>query len=265
MSDATKKHILFASPPAFGHIIPLLELARKVTATGNFHVTFAVSKSKIPDFTTRELLTSSDSIVLYGINDRVDRDLDDPVGKGALLKLFNDMLPSFADMLREMPTKNEPGKSAIFSQPVDVVVADNFLGTHLDICTQRGVPWYYFNSATTGLTLFLLFLNKEWPIIEPEKAEIFFLKKSEPGAPLAPVSQVLHSAYHFTSISNILFSSKIKNQNLCFFMYLIRMLCEKIMQKKKISFFLILKFPNTFTGCQREKSKNLNFFLFPSE
>ena len=67
-----KKHILFVTVPTYGHLIPMLELARKL---GHHHqVTFAVSAKIANQLPERGLYNSSvewNTVKIVAINDGV--------------------------------------------------------------------------------------------------------------------------------------------------------------------------------------------------
>ncbi|OQV15145.1 putative cis-zeatin O-glucosyltransferase [Hypsibius exemplaris] len=178
-------HILFATFPAFGHIIPLLELAKKVSKF--YRVTFAVSASKLPDFAKRELLQPTDDVQLYGIADQVVDDLEDVITDGALGKAFADVLPAFAHFLRSMPTRQEPKSMvAAFTTPVDVMIADYFLSAEFRVCAERGVPFYSFDSGAVGQVQYLLAINQDTPVLPPDQLEVFD-RTPKAGEPMAAV------------------------------------------------------------------------------
>ena len=159
MTDPIKrKHVLFLTFPSFGHIIPLLELAKK---TSLFHqVTVVVSASMLKELEERELLdaqTPNDFTVL-GLDDGIIRNFDTSTphhGLGGVSAIVQELDPTLRRFLRAMPVGNDGGTSpsVVGASPVDVVVAERFIASiALPGCAERGIPCYLFN-ATSGATL----------------------------------------------------------------------------------------------------------------
>ena len=194
------RHILVICIPAFGHIVPMLELARKLTA---FHrVTFALSSSKVSQLKQRELITENDTIQLHPIHDGVTTDFDrlviahDHAGKTDFFRL---VFASFVDLLHKMPVTygDEPdNETMIFRNgPVDVVIIVNFAGAQAAICHERGVPFYLFNPENAILLQNILAISEETPAAEDENEADIFWRLQGPGVEPLPVSKFLKEMF----------------------------------------------------------------------
>ena len=106
-SSISKRHILLVSFPAFGHMIPILELAKKLS---KYHtVTFAISAAKVSDLTSRELTQQGDTVQIAGIADGVFEDFDNPGDLNTLRVICDGVFPAVADLLRNVPTRGDAG------------------------------------------------------------------------------------------------------------------------------------------------------------
>ena len=180
-SSATpaRKHVLFSTFPGYGHIIPLLEFAKRV---GQFHdVTFAVSNFTLTDMKKRELITDADTVKMYGIQDGITQEPDhDPSNKAAMGDFFKTIYSSFGQLMATIPTAQSPEKSAIF-KPVDIVIVDSFFGVLVPV----GIPYYLFNAANGIIWRIILALSDDSPVVEAKDAP--FMQLPEPGKPLPGV------------------------------------------------------------------------------
>ena len=166
------KHILLASPPLYGHAIPLLHLGLKLT---HFHrVTLAVYSS-----TARGLRAEVKDAVhgqygpvrIVGIETANSEDVIDLKSDNPARALFEGLCPTMRELFSTIPIKNQKSaKPKLFSldgegilEDVDVVIVDNFLGGPVSLVHQRGIPYYLFCSARAWLALAFLTLNIEDP------------------------------------------------------------------------------------------------------
>ncbi|OQV15142.1 putative UDP-glycosyltransferase 72B1 [Hypsibius exemplaris] len=188
-----KLHVLIASFPAYGHIIPLYELAKKV---GKHHrVTFAVSAPKLSDLVKREIVNASDPVTLFGIEDGLVDDFDNPTDPGVMARVFQTVLPAFAQLMTVIPVRN--GNISTVSgiaTPVDIVITDNFLGGPAAISHQRGIPFYSFCTANATMLQIMLMLNEDSPTVEEADAEPF-VKLPEPGEAPRPVPEAMKKLF----------------------------------------------------------------------
>ncbi|OQV20399.1 putative UDP-glycosyltransferase 72B1 [Hypsibius exemplaris] len=215
-STPDRLHILLLSFPAFGHIIPMLEFAKKLSQ--HHAVTFGVSAGKLPDLTRRELLhPTEDPVRLLGIPDNVWDDFDNPEDSDAILRIFLGVNAAVENLLTAVPLRHDPGRtssavphnsgrassdvphdsgrpsstvphdpgrpSSAVRQPVDVIILDLFLGGPVGVCRSRSVPFYFFNAANAMFFQHLLLLNEGTPTVSIEEADAF-IELPEPGGQL---------------------------------------------------------------------------------
>lgn len=117
-----RRHILCVAFPAYGHMIPLLALARKIS---EYHdVTFAVSRSQHDELKRREILTDGDAhIKLFGIDDGFVGDLEDPTNMPLMREIFQKIMGGVAKLVMMIPTHKQPAAPGLGMQrPVDVVI-----------------------------------------------------------------------------------------------------------------------------------------------
>ncbi|XP_055356965.1 uncharacterized protein LOC129602045 [Paramacrobiotus metropolitanus] len=119
-----RKNFLMFNAPAMGHIIPLFELAHRISA---YHdVTFVISKSFVPKLTERNIINSMDI-----------------------------MKPSVVTLLKSMPLSHVASSEPVGEElpklgisellPVDAVIFDQFLtGFVPEHSHKRGVPCFEF-------------------------------------------------------------------------------------------------------------------------
>ncbi|OWA53923.1 putative Cis-zeatin O-glucosyltransferase 2 [Hypsibius exemplaris] len=192
MSLKVRKHILLLPFPAYGHVIPLLELGRKIYR--HHDVTFAVA---IPDG--------------FAGFDGLDRQ--------SWLDSQTLVFPAIADLLRAIPINQQPstrpgdGRALSITRAVDVVIGDNCAPSPMEICHDRGVPFFYFNTGAATMTLGSLFVDEDYPILPDSEDDIFaFMEVPLPGAPLPPMSkiykEIMMEMSRITSlVSGIIFNS----------------------------------------------------------
>ena len=214
-----QRHILLISIPAYGHLIPLLELAKKIAI--HHQVTFAVSHSKAGMIHERELLTD-ESISIISIPDNYYELPDENPLSGALFnRMWNALIPAVAKLLSAMPvndkqprmTTKNPDDSLGIVTPVDVVITDTSLAAALTQLPQRNVPFYLFNTAAADFTLYALLISLDTPSIPDEDlVEIPFDEIPQPGATPPPIMQVFKKILLATQAAIPLAAGIIENE-----------------------------------------------------
>ncbi|OWA51671.1 putative UDP-glycosyltransferase 72B2 [Hypsibius exemplaris] len=176
---SSKKHILVVTIPGYGHIIPMLELAKKISA---FHdVTFALSASKVPDLTTREVLSPNDRVEIYPIPDglTIDPNEDTINDKEAGRRWLMAIHSSFAQLINGLPTPTAVGTISGL-KPVNVIIVDIFFG----VPVVTTIPYYIFNAANSMVLQCILALHDDTPVVaEGDEATARFMRIREPGGP----------------------------------------------------------------------------------
>ena len=141
-----RKHILLASPPLFGHALPLLNLARKLS---QFHrVTLAVSESILEKIRT-QVADIPEPIRLIGIKEEPTKHSEKSKNSSeglrdclqrcfpGLRQLFLSLSPNTRENF-----DHDPDPADIFSRDVrlvDAVIADNFIGGPASVVRQNGL------------------------------------------------------------------------------------------------------------------------------
>ncbi|OQV23437.1 putative UDP-glycosyltransferase 72B2 [Hypsibius exemplaris] len=178
VNSSAKLHILLACFPAFGHTIPLLELAKKLSRHNR--VTFAVSAANIAKLRALGVV-DDDAIELVGIEDGVEEEFDNPADLGTLDRILAGVLPATETFLSALPARHEStaersalGQTGV-TYPVDVVIVDMFLGKPVAVCHARGIPFYIFNPSNAMFLQHTFPLTVDSPTVPLEQAEIFIL------------------------------------------------------------------------------------------
>ncbi|OQV17724.1 putative UDP-glycosyltransferase 72B1 [Hypsibius exemplaris] len=201
----TNVHVLVVAIPAFGHIVPMLELAKKIT---RFHrVTFAVSASKVIQMKDRDMLNENDALAIHSIPDGLDSDLDSLMAEhdhAGVEAFFDIVFTSFVRLFNEMPiSDNVDGVTgslegsdtiSLHNGSVDVVIAVNFAGSQAAICHDRGVPFYLFNPENAVLLQNILSIRDDHPTVPAEEADPFW-RLPEPDQPPRPISQMIKNMW----------------------------------------------------------------------
>ncbi|OQV17593.1 putative UDP-glycosyltransferase 84B1 [Hypsibius exemplaris] len=210
VAETDRKHALFVGPPMFGHITPLMELAKKLT-THNFHITFAVSAAKAEEIVDRGYLPERfrSSIDIYPLHDGLPSDIDTHTDTSHFEEMQAPMEAPLGELLENMPTswdenaalKNGPdrnGKGSLSNiLPVDLVVCCATMYQPPTVCSQRGIPCFlvhtgspFFLSMMRGLDFRLL------PTITDEAY-------SDPTAPSKPAGIPIGMLDHFVKLQTI--------------------------------------------------------------
>ncbi|GAU99495.1 hypothetical protein RvY_10489 [Ramazzottius varieornatus] len=190
--QSQRRHVLCVAFPAYGHMIPLLTLARKIS---EFHdVTFAVSESQHEELKRREILEDNDAhIKLFGIDDgfaddTAERFADDPRNMKLMEQMFQQAMDGVAKLISEIPTHKGASKPDFgIQRPVDVVITDNMVAGIVAPVKSRGPLFYLFNASCASFNLLVLSFNEDHPTCADEDAPAF-QKVPAPGQPLLPIT-----------------------------------------------------------------------------
>ncbi|GAV06719.1 hypothetical protein RvY_16660 [Ramazzottius varieornatus] len=144
---ASRKHILCMTIPAYGHIIPLLELARKLAQ--HHQVTFAVSSKcacALESLGLYDPANDKDVIQLYPLEDGVKDDLDDPNDPDVFDRAFPATFNGITKLVQEVPTKTSKGVGIKgLLTDVDLIIADTFIGHEgAKAAVDRHIPLLMF-------------------------------------------------------------------------------------------------------------------------
>ena len=186
-----RRHFLLLPFPAYGHVIPLSELGKRIAQ--HHHVTFAVSQCLFEQIQQRELISPAD-FNLVCIPDGIVEQIDaDNVGKPEKLEeMICKVNPAVKKLIQALPTSSksggEPeGDSLGITTPVDMVIGDNLLAGPLAACFDRKIPYHFFNTAAAFLMLGALHVDENYPELPADHETNVFMEMPQPGMPPPPM------------------------------------------------------------------------------
>lgn len=142
-------YVVIVSPPFFGHLIPLLDLAK--TLSQYHHVTFVLSSSKLDDLKRRELIPKIVNLEFIRLFDNNDEDYQ--ISDSTAATHIEPILNRMAEPLREfffLPSSSTPVLTNRFvKHPIDLVIFDPFVPITVKLAHQQQIPAHAF--ITTNL------------------------------------------------------------------------------------------------------------------
>ncbi|OQV15786.1 putative UDP-glycosyltransferase 84A1 [Hypsibius exemplaris] len=180
-----RQHFLLLPFPAYGHMIPLAELGRKIAQ--HHDVTFAVSQCLFEQIQKRELISPED-FALVCIPDGLAEQLDgaNVLDQTTFITTMETVIPGVRSLLQAVPTRStvgNPANSLGITTPVDVVVGDNTLAEGLVVCYERNIPCHFFNTACATMTLGAISMTEDHPVAESNAEDNAFIEMPVPGGP----------------------------------------------------------------------------------
>ncbi|KAG6747815.1 hypothetical protein POTOM_047706 [Populus tomentosa] len=179
--EATKPHVAVVSVPLMGHIIPLLEFAKRLVVDHDFHVSFLVITTNEASAAQDQLLQSPtfppglDFVYLPPI-DMFSVTTDDMLMLTRLCVMVEESLKSLKSVLKELGE-------------LRAVVIDKFFTQALDVCCELSIPAYLFYTSAIVMLTFSLSL----PTLDCE-VEGEFVDLAEPlkvpGCPPFPIEDL---------------------------------------------------------------------------
>ncbi|OQV24497.1 putative UDP-glycosyltransferase 72B1 [Hypsibius exemplaris] len=136
-----RRKVLLLNFIHYGHILPLLELGKKLS---QYHdVDFVVATARIPEIQSRGLLPSegttatTGSLNLADLRDGLSLDACNVIGDGAVafVQRLNVVVDAFNIYLESHAAP-------------DIIIADHFLHRAAKISHLRGIPFYFFHTAS---------------------------------------------------------------------------------------------------------------------
>ncbi|GAV04644.1 hypothetical protein RvY_14902 [Ramazzottius varieornatus] len=167
------KHFLLLPDSAFGHIIPMLELARHL-ADISATVTFAVSALLVDDMCHRDILSREEEkqFNLYGIEDGVKHTLDEACTPKILMDKFELSAAGLNLLLNRIPISGSTIDGKIVSElsaPVDAVIVDILLvGAIIDTCRTRRLSVFAFSPFAGTFCYHFLMIREDAPTVPDE-------------------------------------------------------------------------------------------------
>ncbi|OQV20403.1 putative UDP-glycosyltransferase 84B1 [Hypsibius exemplaris] len=183
------KHILMVTVAAHGHYIPMSQLADKIAK--HHRVTLALPQAFLDVVRADKIEPKEDSISLLGIQDGLD--LSDP---SSLAGFKTIVIPSVKKLFQSVFDWNGETKlqsACEVRSPVDAVIADDMLAPALPTLHALGVPFYVFNSGSSGRMLHYLSVNADTPVCEESvsRGEQPFIAVPSEGKHPPPMLQII--------------------------------------------------------------------------
>ena len=198
MASGCRKHLLLLPFPAYGHVIPLLELGKKIARCHD--VTFAVSGCLFQQIQDRQLISPSDLNLVRIPDGWEDQwDANNIVKEGSGKQMMDSVFPAVKWLLENIPTatskSSEPGLNVWgITTPVEVVIGDNILAGPLATCHEREIPFFLFNTPAATFTWLALCVDEEYPALPPDQDDSRkFQETPLTGRPMSPIPAALKS------------------------------------------------------------------------
>ena len=152
-----KKHILLIPFPAYGHIIPITELGKKIA---EFHyVSLAITAHMVPGIIQRGLNEQSINIIPIEDGYKIDPN-EFALSNKEFKRLLDHMIPAYHDFMQKLPTKFDSGQEPYqILKAVDAIISDNFMVTMIISCLDRQIPFYHFNTTSAGKHQYCKFIT----------------------------------------------------------------------------------------------------------
>ncbi|GAV06779.1 hypothetical protein RvY_16718 [Ramazzottius varieornatus] len=154
--SSDRRHLLFLCKPEFGHMIPLLSLAQRLSV---YHdITLAVSQIRLTEARARGIIPScslDSKIAFYGVEDGLTEPSEHDV---PFLQVVAQSLQSgkmLSELLGIIPTKQGPETERTPTmKPVDAIFCDILMTVFVaPILKARAVPLFMVESAGAELML----------------------------------------------------------------------------------------------------------------
>ncbi|OQV15787.1 putative Cinnamate beta-D-glucosyltransferase [Hypsibius exemplaris] len=188
-----RQHFLLLPFPAYGHMIPLAELGKKIAR--HHDVTFAVSQCLFGQLQKRELVSPKD-FTLVCIPDGLAEQLDgaNVLYPANFVTTLQTVIAGIQSLLQAVPTRGSVGNPANglgITIPVDFVIGDNMMAAGLSVCRDREIPLHFFNTCAASLTFAVLAMTEDYPVLGPnEEPNQFMELPSSPGASPPPIPEI---------------------------------------------------------------------------
>ncbi|OQV15783.1 putative UDP-glycosyltransferase 84A1 [Hypsibius exemplaris] len=180
-----RQHFLLLPFPAYGNMIPLAELGRKIAR--HHDVTFAVSQCLFEQIQKRELISPED-FTLVCIPDGLAEQLEGAniLDQTTFTTTMNTVILGVRSLLQAVPTRNNAGNlsnSLGITAPVDIVIGDYTLAEGLVVCHERSIPFHFFNTPCATMTLAAISMTEDHPVAGTNAEDNAFIAKPVQGSP----------------------------------------------------------------------------------
>ena len=173
--ESTQKlHVLVVTYPRFGHIVPLLELSRKIAK--HHYVTFVISQCSYEELLEKELYSDAekDTFKLYILEDELDMAHANSMAfHDSFVYMWDNTITAVRQLLSVVPTPSNPKSSLDFANPIDVVVGNIFVAKAMPVCVERNIPYYLFEPGNVDFIKYALLLDERTPTISNDATDAF--------------------------------------------------------------------------------------------
>ncbi|GAV04716.1 hypothetical protein RvY_14951 [Ramazzottius varieornatus] len=175
------KTFLVLPYPGFGHIIPMLELSRKIAASGH-RVGFAVSENLLDDMRHRKIYNASEgeNISFLGLKDGVRHPTAESLSIEIFDELHDKLNASLGSFLASLNVGSQPPNlgGTTDSLYADILIMDMNLGAvPFLVAHRRKIPTIAFVPFAAHTLLQMLQINEDTPAASNED----LLKEMKPG------------------------------------------------------------------------------------
>ncbi|GAV07383.1 hypothetical protein RvY_17221 [Ramazzottius varieornatus] len=199
MDNPGKTHIICVTLNAFGHIIPMLELAERLSSSHD--VTLALSSSSLEGLQRRGLCDTG-KVQFYGIRDGIEGELDALTHEKSGRSIGEDMhkmLKGVGNFVRNISTRTAPNptENSVTDpdssvKPVDFLIIDNFTGIALTAAIERNIPFYILNTGCAyNLSLYTFLIDENTPMLHFSDAPTLMEYPAFDGCLTRPVPATL--------------------------------------------------------------------------
>ncbi|XP_055354777.1 uncharacterized protein LOC129600318 [Paramacrobiotus metropolitanus] len=168
-----RKHVALLPYPLFGHITPLLQLARKISA--HHDVTFMTSALRVQQLRHRGIFTAADEqhIRLVSLQDGVQESDDSEGTLGQMMELGEKTMTFTTSLFATMPAAVDPHPDVDYRhlvdqplhRPVDVIIGDLVAFFQVELLTARGIRCFCFLSCSGLMLANKLDIGSDTPVI----------------------------------------------------------------------------------------------------
>ncbi|GLJ11849.1 hypothetical protein SUGI_0178470 [Cryptomeria japonica] len=155
--EISTPHVALYPAVGLGHLIPFLELARKLVSSHGFVVTLITPSSNVSSLETKyvsDLLSSNPNTIRQVELPQIPSDGEDTGPSGNFLERVSKSMPAVEQNLRILQQPNRP-----FS-PVRALISDLFHVATLDVTRSLGLPNYVLFTSSAASLWFMMHLPR---------------------------------------------------------------------------------------------------------
>lgn len=206
-SEVRQKHLVLIAANGYGHVIPAICLARKLSMYQK--VTFAICKASLQHIRQKGELTIDDEKVIdiVGLEDGIPLgSSEEVIADIAWKKAIEVTMPSVVRFIQVLPkTSNDLAiETKLYNVivPVDAVIRDAFLAKPLSTCAKRNIPLYIFSCSAAGPFRTFLYMTENTPVSTINELESFMVLRPE-SEELQPAVDLLMKEFGLSMNQNL--------------------------------------------------------------